>query len=142
MLGNKQQKKRAAKIDTLIGQNTRLVGDVEFSGGLHVDGRIKGNVIAEEGSGSVLSLSERGLIEGEIRVPNVVLNGQVNGDVYAYEHVELSVHARVKGNVYYNIIEMTRGAEVNGSLVHRGSEEAVPEAPVPLAAEEAMAGDS
>lgn len=138
----KDQKKKAAKIDTLIGQNTRLVGDVMFSGGLHVDGSVKGNIIAEEGSGSVLSLSERGLVEGELRVPNVVLNGRVHGDVHAYEHIELSAHARVKGNVYYNLIEMTRGAEVNGSLVHRGSEEPDEAPAVPLAGEEAVAGDS
>ncbi len=108
-----------AKIDTLIGQNTELRGDVVFSGGLHVDGTIKGNVIADQDSGSVLSLSERGVIEGELRVPNIVLNGCVVGDVYASNHVELAPHARVKGNVYYKVIEMARGAEVNGSLVHR-----------------------
>lgn len=111
---------KTAKIDTLIGQNTELRGDVVFSGGLHVDGTIKGNVIADQDSGSVLSVSERGLVEGEVKVPNVVLNGCVVGDVYATNHIELAANARVKGNVYYKIIEMARGAEVNGNLVHRG----------------------
>lgn len=115
--------KKAAKIDTLIGQQTELKGDVKFSGGLHVDGIIRGNVIAEDESGSVLSLSERGRIEGEVRVPNVVLNGEVIGDVHALEHVEMAPNARVKGNVYYTVIEMARGAEINGSLVHRIREE-------------------
>lgn len=111
---------KSAKIDTLIGQNTEIRGDVVFSGGLHVDGTLKGNVIADQDSGSVLSVSERGLIEGDVRVPNVVLNGCVVGDVYAANHIELAPQARVKGNVYYKIIEMARGAEVNGNLVHRG----------------------
>ncbi|MFA7633917.1 MAG: polymer-forming cytoskeletal protein [Thiohalomonadaceae bacterium] len=110
---------KSAKIDTLIGQNTELRGDVIFSGGLHIDGILKGNVIADQDSGSVVSVSERGLIEGEVRVPNVVLNGGVVGDVYASNHIELAPNARVKGNVYYKIIEMAAGAEVNGSLVHR-----------------------
>ena len=110
----------AARIDTLIGQGTVINGDLIFSGGLHVDGTVKGNVIADQDSGSVLSLSERGLIEGEVRVPNVVLNGTVVGDVHATNHIELAPHARVKGNVFYKIIEMARGAEVNGNLVHRG----------------------
>lgn len=117
MWGNGGNKK-ASKIDTLIGQNTEIRGDVRFAGGLHVDGTIRGNIIAEQEAGSVLSLSERGLIEGEVRVPNLVLNGCVNGDVYASEHVQLAANARVKGNVYYKVIEMARGAEVNGSLIH------------------------
>lgn len=111
--------KTSARIETLIGQHTELRGDVEFSGGLHVDGTVKGNVIASEGGGaSVLSLSERGTIEGEVRVPNVVLNGIVIGDVHALEHIELAAQARVTGNVYYSLIEMAMGAEVNGNLVH------------------------
>lgn len=109
-----------AKIDTLIGQNTEIRGDILFSGGLHVDGAIKGNVLAKEDSGAVLSLSERGMIEGEVRVPKVVLNGCVVGDVHAAGHIELAAQARVKGNVYYQTIEMQRGAEVNGSLVRAG----------------------
>jgi cytoskeletal protein CcmA (bactofilin family) len=65
-----------------------------------------------------MSVSERGLVEGEIRVPNIVLNGSVVGDVYATEHIELAAQARVTGNVYYRLIEMARGAEVNGNFVH------------------------
>ncbi|MCW8828521.1 MAG: polymer-forming cytoskeletal protein [Gammaproteobacteria bacterium] len=112
---------KRTKIDTLIGQNSELRGDVVFSGGLHVDGVIQGNVYAEGDSGSTLSVSERGLIEGEVRVPNIVLNGSVKGDVHAAEHIELAKMARVTGNVYYKLIEMARGAEVNGNLVHRAS---------------------
>ncbi len=111
---------KSTKIDTLIGQNSELQGDVIFSGGLHVDGVIKGNVYAESDSGSIISVSERGLIEGEVRVPNIILNGKVNGDVHASEHIELAENAKVTGNVYYRLIEMVRGAEVNGNLVHRG----------------------
>ncbi len=119
MWGNMRKPKQSAKIDSLIGQNSEIRGDVVFSGGLHVDGTVRGNVIAEEGTGSVLTLSERGIIEGEVKVPNVVLNGTIVGDVHALEHIELATRARVNGNVYYNLIEMAMGAEVNGNLVHR-----------------------
>lgn len=112
------QKFNAAKIDTLVGRHTQLKGDVEFTGGLHVEGCIEGNVIAED-EDSVLILSENGLIKGEVRVPNMVLNGSVEGDVRASNRVELAAKSRVTGNVYYNLIEMAIGAEVNGSLVHR-----------------------
>ena len=123
MLGLKNKKPRlTAQIDSLIGQNTEIRGDVVFSGGLHVDGKIKGNVIAKEGVESVLTLSNKGRIEGEVKVPNVVVNGTVVGDVHALSHIELAAEARVHGNVYYSLIEMAMGAEVNGNLVHRAGE--------------------
>lgn len=122
---NTKRPKQTANIDSLIGQNTEIRGDVIFSGGLHVDGKVKGNVISAEGDDSVLTLSERGTIEGEVKVPNVVVNGSVIGDVHALSHVELAAQARVHGNVYYTLIEMAMGAEVNGNLVHRAEKSVV-----------------
>ena len=119
MLGQgKKSKGASTKVDTIIGQQTRIEGDIHFSGGLHIDGRIKGGVIAETGSGSVLTISEHGSIEGDVRVPTVILNGQVTGDVRSAERIELAAKAKVDGDVYYNLIEMAMGAAVNGSLVH------------------------
>lgn len=120
------KKRKVAKIDSLIGQNTEIKGDIIFSGGFHVDGKVIGNIQAEESS-SLLTLSDHGVIEGEVRVPNVILNGKILGDVYATERVELAANARVTGNVYYNLIEMAIGAEVNGNLVHRVDTAAVAE---------------
>lgn len=117
------QKNNPLKIETLVGQNTTLKGDIHFSGGLHIDGTIQGNVIADDGPSSVLSLSEHGRIEGEVRVPVVTLNGSVTGNVYSSKNVELASHAKVKGDVYYNMIEMAMGAEVNGKLVHQSEAE-------------------
>jgi len=112
------RRKRAKKVDSFIGRQSELSGDLRFSGGLYVDGIIRGNVCAEEDSSAFLALSEHGTIEGEVNVPNVQINGAVNGDVRAYSHVELAPNARVNGNVYYRLIEMAIGAEVNGKLVH------------------------
>ena len=125
MWGN-NRKRRTTRIDTLIGQHSEVLGDIKFSGGLHIDGTIKGNVIAERDSHSMLSLSEQGTIEGEVNVPFVVLNGVVIGDVHGGDHVELASKARVTGNVYYNLIEMAIGAEVNGKLVHMQDAEDAP----------------
>ena len=78
-------------VDTLIGRQTEILGDVRFTGGLHVDGKIKGKVLAESGNkGASLSVSENGSVEGDIRVPSIVLNGRVTGDVYASERVHLA----------------------------------------------------
>ena len=112
----------AARIDTLIGHGTEVKGDVIFSGGLHVDGKISGNVMVEEGSEAILILSEFGEIEGEVKVPNMVLNGKVTGDVHSSTRVELAPKSRISGRVYYNLIEMAIGAEVNGGLVHKPGE--------------------
>ena len=116
MWGNR--KRKVTRIDSLIGQQTEIKGDINFTGGLHIDGKIEGNITAAESSGSVLTLSDQGSIQGDVRVPNVILNGLVRGNVYAEEHIELALNARVIGNVYYNLIEMAMGAEVNGSLIH------------------------
>jgi cytoskeletal protein CcmA (bactofilin family) len=113
-----KSKPKPQRIDTLIGAGTRIIGDIQFSGGFHVDGHVKGNVDSPPESGSTLSVSDTGMIEGAVAVPNVVLNGTVKGDILAHDRVELGATARVTGNVYYGLIEMEMGAEINGKLIH------------------------
>lgn len=112
-------------VETLIGRQTEIIGDVRFVGGLHLDGRIRGNVAAVSDKSAHLSISENGAIEGEVRVPMIVLNGAVTGDVYASEKITLGVKARVVGNVFYKLIEMQSGAQVNGQLVHESMAAAI-----------------
>jgi cytoskeletal protein CcmA (bactofilin family) len=112
-----REPKQSARIDTLIGKAARVQGDVEFEGGLHLDGRVAGNVRAVGPPGASLSVSEHGSIEGSVEVPNVTLNGSVRGDIRATERVILGPQARVHGNVHYGVIEMTLGAEIKGKLV-------------------------
>jgi cytoskeletal protein CcmA (bactofilin family) len=116
MLGKKSRSQ--APIGTLVGVETRVNGDIEFTGGFHVDGYVKGNVWSTKDDSSIISISERGCVEGAVVVPHVVLNGTVKGDVRATERVELGPKARVIGNVQYKVIEMSIGAEVNGKLIH------------------------
>jgi cytoskeletal protein CcmA (bactofilin family) len=113
-----KSRSKPQRIDTLIGAGTRIIGDVHFSGGFHIDGHIKGNVDALPDSGATLSVSDEGIIEGSVAVPNVILNGTVRGDILAHDRVELGATARVTGNVYYGLIEMEMGAEINGKLIH------------------------
>ena len=125
MLG-KSKKRKPTRVDSLIGQQSHVVGDIRFGGGLHIDGTIKGNVVADGDERATLTVSDRGTIEGEVRVPHIILNGLVKGDVHAEEHVELASSARVEGNVYYALIEMAMGAEVNGKLVRIVEEHRAP----------------
>ena len=115
----KQKQSRNANVDTLIGPKTRINGDVDFTGGLHLDGYINGNVKGDSNEGTFLSVSEHGCIEGSVIAPNVILNGIVKGDIEAGERVELGAKARVLGNVHYTIIETAVGAQINGKLIHR-----------------------
>jgi len=121
MLGRKKQKPRrpTGHFDTLVSSRATIHGDVHFSGGLHVDGKVCGTLVADDGDEAVLRISEVGTVEGDIRAPHVIVNGTVHGDVYASAHLELAENAAIHGNVYYNLIEMAMGASVNGNLVHQ-----------------------
>jgi cytoskeletal protein CcmA (bactofilin family) len=134
MLGRKQR--RHTVVETLVGSNTRISGDLHFTGGCHIDGTVNGNVTADPDSQAALSISEEGNVDGGVTVPYVVLNGIVRGDVFASQRVELGPTARVIGNVYYNLIEMAIGAEINGKLVHQ------PEGQVPLLEQTARIDES
>ena len=114
---------KGGAVDTLIGRQTEVLGDVRFSGGLHVDGKIKGSVTTLGADKNAhLSVSESGAIEGDVRVPTMMLNGTVIGDVRATEKLSLAAKARVTGNVHYKVLQMEPGAMINGQLLYEGGE--------------------
>ena len=113
----KRRDNTAARIDTLIGRSARVQGDIEFAGGLHIDGCVTGNVRVVSGGTASLSVSEHGVIDGSVEAPQVVLNGTVNGDIVARDRVVLGAKAKVRGNVSYGVIEMALGAEITGRLI-------------------------
>lgn len=135
MFGNKSNRGDQSVVDTLIGPQVVIRGDLVFSGGLYIEGRIHGKVIAEDGSPAMVTLAEQGRIEGEVRAPVVIINGQLDGDVHAGERVELAPKARVQGNVHYQVVEMSAGAQLTGRLIHATATAALPapgEASVPV----------
>ena len=105
------------RIDTLIARSVRVNGDVEFAGGLHLDGQVAGGVRADPANPSSLSVSDTGSIEGPVEVTDLLLHGAVRGDIVARGRVVLGASARVEGNLYYGVIEMTLGAQIAGKLV-------------------------
>jgi cytoskeletal protein CcmA (bactofilin family) len=117
------KKFKSPKVSTVIGTGTEIQGDLHFTEGLHLDGAVKGNVTGDPETHSTITVSEQGLIEGDVRVDNLILNGTVIGDVYVNERAELASAARVTGTVYYRLLEMAMGAEVNGQLVHTEEQE-------------------
>jgi cytoskeletal protein CcmA (bactofilin family) len=126
MIGMKRSKPQST-IESLIGTTTIIEGDVVFTGGLRIDGQVKGNVVASTGNpeaNSTLVVSESARIEGEIRAAHVVVNGAVDGPIFVSEFLELQPKARVRGDVHYKTLEIHLGATIDGKLEHTGSESA------------------
>lgn len=117
----KKQSMKFSNDHTLISRGTTIKGDVHFSGELQIEGAVQGNVIADDQSAARIVVAEKGQVTGEIRVPSVVINGAVVGDIFAAKHIELAAKAVVDGNVHYQLIEMVKGAQVNGNLVFLGA---------------------
>ncbi|MFT5082958.1 MAG: cytoskeletal protein CcmA (bactofilin family) [Lentisphaeria bacterium] len=103
---------------TLFDRALEIKGSVRFSGVLDIEGRVIGDVFAEDGAEALVRVRENGSVEGDIYAPKVIVNGTVIGDIFSSKHLELASKALVNGNVHYSIIEMVKGSEVNGSLIH------------------------
>lgn len=125
MFGDKKKKatRPTGNVETLIGQHAHIRGDLHFTGGLYIEGIVEGAVIAEgNGDPAILTLAEGGRIEGEVRVPVVILNGCLVGDVHATQRIELGATAKVEGNVHYVVVEMLAGCMLTGRLIHESGE--------------------
>jgi cytoskeletal protein CcmA (bactofilin family) len=116
-LSKNPQEKPCNTIDTLIGAKADIKGDITFSGGLRIDGKIRGNITAKGDANSTLVLSENASIVGNVTAPHIISNGSIKGSVRAGESIELQPKAEIAGDVYYKIIEMALGAVINGNLV-------------------------
>jgi cytoskeletal protein CcmA (bactofilin family) len=110
---------------TLISHDTVVIGELHFSGNLDVEGLVQGNVIAQSGKEALLRVVGKGRVEGDIRVPCFIINGTVKGNVYSSKHLELASKSRVQGDVFYTLVEMAAGAEVNGGLTHVADADAI-----------------
>ncbi len=134
MLGSRKKSRAGSGATTLISQDTVVVGSIQFAGTLDVEGVVRGDIVARPDTEALVRVVGKGRVEGEIRAPNVVINGAIQGDVHATGQLELAPRARVEGNVYYALVEMSAGAEVNGSLTHvsaAGAEDPQPAKPRP-----------
>jgi len=120
MFGKRDESKPQGRIDTLIGAGTLVEGNIRFTGGLRIDGEVKGNVEAADGaSAAMLVLSEQARVEGLVAVAHLVTNGTVVGQVSVLESLEMQARSKIVGDVEYSLIEMHQGAVVEGRLNHR-----------------------
>jgi len=124
-LSKQSQEKPCNTIDTLIGAKTEIKGDITFTGGLRIDGKVRGNITAKGDTNSTLVLSENASVVGNVTVPHLISNGSIKGNVRASERVELQPKADISGDVFYKVMEMALGAAINGSLVREPAEAGV-----------------
>ena len=114
--------KPQSRIDSWIGSSTSIEGNLYFSGGMRVDGVIRGNVTSQPDHPGTLVVSENARIDGEVHATHIVVSGTIVGPVHATESLELQAGSRIKGDVYYKTIEMVQGSVVEGRMVHQGDE--------------------
>ena len=131
VLGKKSGRDNPMVVDALIGPQVVIRGDLEFAGGLYVEGKVVGKLVASEGAKAMLTIAENGVVEGQVVASTVVISGRMDGDVHASERVELTATARVNGNIHYQVVEMAAGAQLTGRLIHSSANEAE-SAPVSL----------
>lgn len=105
------------RLESLVATSMAVTGDVEFSSGLRVDGRINGNVSATPDAKGLLVLSEHGVINGSVRAWDAVINGTITGDLEVEHFLELQPNARVTGNITYRQLQLECGAAVEGRLL-------------------------
>lgn len=118
MMGGKKDNQFAKGGHTLFDRALEVEGDVRFGGTLDVEGVVQGNISAVEGVDALVRILEKGKVIGDINAPKIIVDGEINGNIYATKHLELAAKALVNGNVHYQIIEMVKGSQVNGNLVH------------------------
>jgi cytoskeletal protein CcmA (bactofilin family) len=121
LANKKPNDKPCNTIDTLIGVSTDMKGDITFSGGLRIDGKVKGNIVSRGDDNSTLVLSENAVVTGDVSVPHMIVNGKIKGNVRSVERLELQAKAEISGDVTYKVLEIAAGAQVNGNLM-RASE--------------------
>ncbi|MCE3253621.1 MAG: polymer-forming cytoskeletal protein [Cellvibrio sp.] len=109
---------------TLISRATKVIGDLHFTGELQLEGKVIGNIFADDEKDAKLVIADTGMVEGEVRAPVVIVNGKVTGNIYSSKHLELAAKGNVTGTIHYHSIEMVKGAQVNGSMVNKQQESA------------------
>ena len=110
--------KRGTATPTLIAKGTCIVGEIHFSGSLEIEGQVQGNIeAASDDLDACVRIRDTGAIVGQVKAPVVIVSGSIEGDIYAAKQVELASQAVVKGDIHYALLEIEKGAQVNGGFV-------------------------
>jgi cytoskeletal protein CcmA (bactofilin family) len=118
--------------DTLIGAATRIEGRMVVNKSIRLDGTIEGSIESSTDTQVTVAIGHTGLVHGDVRAHRVLVNGQVDGNIYAREKCELHETSKVKGDIHYGLLGIEHGAEILGLMVKKidatGQVESVTEA--------------
>jgi cytoskeletal protein CcmA (bactofilin family) len=118
--------------DTLIGAATRIEGRMVVNKSIRLDGTIEGSIESSTDTQVTVAIGHTGLVNGDVRAHRVLVNGQVDGNIYAREKCELLETSKVKGDIHYGLLGIEHGAEILGLMVKKieatGEVESVTEA--------------
>lgn len=99
---------------SMLGPDTNIIGNIEATADLHVDGRIEGDIACNS-----LVQGEGSEIVGSVKAETVRIAGTVRGTVTAREVVILK-SAKIEGDVAYDALTIEQGARLNGRLTPNG----------------------
>jgi cytoskeletal protein CcmA (bactofilin family) len=111
-----KKKRKFVAITTLIDKDIVISGDTSYTGGIRIDGKIKGNLKVHGDEGSLLIMGYGSTITGDVEVEKAIINGEINGNVKCNDYLELNTNAIVNGSIEYDIIEVQEGAKITGDL--------------------------
>ena len=135
-LFNKSKKMNSSdsleSFDTLIGAATKIQGRMVVNKSIRLDGIIEGSIESSTDNQVTVAIGHTGLVHGDVRAHRVLVNGQVDGNIYAREKCELHETSKVKGDIHYGLLGIEHGAEILGLMVKKieatGEVESVTEA--------------
>ena len=114
-----KKKRKFVGITTLIDKDIVISGDTTYTGGIRIDGVVRGNVKVLGKEESLLIMGYGSEVKGDIDVHKAIINGTINGNIRCLDYLELNADAIVNGNIEYGIIEVHEGAKLNGNLKNK-----------------------
>ncbi len=107
--------KGSPKLETIVGDGTRIEGKVSVKGTIRVDGIVEGDVQADW-----VVVGETGKIRGNTRTRGMVVGGAVEGNIDAAETVELREKAALVGEIHAPKLAISEGAVFDGRARMKG----------------------
>lgn len=111
-------------LQSFLDSGSSFEGKVSFTGVVRIDGHFRGDASAD----GTLVIGETGVVEADLKVATLVVNGTFNGHVTAKDRVEVGATGRISGGVTTPRLTVIDGAQINAEL-HMGEGAEVPRAP-------------
>jgi len=99
------------KLESIIGKNSDINGELNVSGTLRVDGMVHGKVNAE-----CVIVSESAMIKGDIKARAIIVGGKVEGNLFGEEMIEIKSKGAVLGEIFTNKFFVIEGGILNGRV--------------------------